>query len=235
LEAIAGYDPLEPASVDRPPERYSVAMQSKTATLRVGLARRFFFEQLDPEVENTVNAAIDVIRKMTAEIRDVELPSVPPLSILAAEAYAFHAPYIAKSPDLYQPETRERVNQGAAVSIVAYVEARRELDRLRRKAGGLFSAVDVIITPTTPTPPMTIAEATQRQVPALGRDVLARNTRVFNVFGLPAISIPCGFTPAGLPVGMQIAAPPFAESKLLTLANAYQQATDWHLRRPAMG
>jgi aspartyl-tRNA(Asn)/glutamyl-tRNA(Gln) amidotransferase subunit A len=234
LEAIAGYDPLEPSSVDRPVEPYSTAMLAKTGALRVGLARRFFFEQLDPKVETAVNTAIDVIRKMTAEVRDMELPAVPALPILAAEAYAFHAPYITKSPELYQPETRDRVQQGAAVSTTAYVEARRELDRLRRAASRFFSAVDVIITPATPTPPMTIDEATQRQAPALGRDVLARNTRAFNVFGLPAISIPCGFTRTGLPIGLQIAGPRFAEGPVLAVAHAYQQATDWHLRRPEM-
>ena len=235
LEAIAGYDPLEPTSVDQPVERYSHAIDGMPNKLRAGIVRRFFFEQLDPEVESAVNAAIDVLRKLAAEVRDVELPPVPALPILAAEAYAFHEPYITKSPELYQPETRERVKQGAAVTTTAYVEARRELDRLRRAAGTVFSTVDLLITPTTPTLPMTIEEATQRQAPALGRDVLARNTRWFNVFGLPAVSIPCGFSRDGMPIGLQIAGPRFAEGRVLALAHAYQQVTNWHARRPALG
>ncbi|MBI3667789.1 MAG: amidase [Acidobacteria bacterium] len=234
VEAIAGYDPLEPTSVDWPVERYSAMMHAKTATLRVGVARRFFFEQIDPEVEAAANAAIDVVRKMTAEVREVELPSTPVLPIVAAEAYAFHAPYFTKSPDLYQPETRERVKQGATVTTVAYVEARRELDRLRRAAGSLFSTVDVVITPTTPTPPITIEEARQRKAPPPGTDPLARNTRLFNVLGLPAISVPCGFTRSGLPIGLHIAGPRFAEGRVLAVAHDYQQATDWHTRRPAI-
>jgi aspartyl-tRNA(Asn)/glutamyl-tRNA(Gln) amidotransferase subunit A len=235
LEAIAGYDPLEPTSVDQQVESYATLMLAKPRPLRLGIVRRFFFEQLDPEVESAVNAAIDVLRKLTADVRDVELPPVPALPILAAEAYAVHEPYITKSPELYEPETRERVKQGATVTAMAYIEARRELDRLRRAAGSVFATVDVLITPTTPTPPMTIDEATGRQAPALGRDVLARNTRWFNVFGLPAVSIPCGFTRSGLPIGLQIAGPRFAEGRVLALAHAYQQATQWHTRRPTLG
>jgi len=235
LEVIAGYDPLEATSVDLPADRYSTAIDAKTAALRAGAVRPFFFDQLDPEVETAVNGAIEVLRKLTAEVRDVELPPVPALPILAAEAYAFHEPYITKSPELYQPETRERVKQGAAVTTTAYIAAKREMDRLRRVAGSVFSTADVLITPTTPTTPMTIEEASGRQAPALGRDVLARNTRWFNVFGLPAISIPCGFTRGGLPIGLQIAGPRFAEGRVLAVAHAYQQATDWHTRRPALG
>src|SRR5258708_37684606 len=105
------------------------------------------------------------------------------MPIIGAEAYAFHAPYISKSPELYQPEIRERVQQGAGVTSAAYITARRELDRLRRTAATLFSTVDVLITPTTAIAPLTIEEAGQRAAPAMGTDALARNTRPFNVFG----------------------------------------------------
>jgi aspartyl-tRNA(Asn)/glutamyl-tRNA(Gln) amidotransferase subunit A len=237
LEAIAGYDPLEPTSVDWPVERYSTAaLRMKTARLRVGVVRGFFFEQVDPEIEAAVNAAVDVIRKLVAEVRDAELPSVPDLAITPAEAYAFHAAYFEKTPNLYQPYTRERLRLAAAVTASQYIEARRELDRLRRSAGSVFSALDLLLTPTTPMPPITIEAAAKLAIPPAAGvgDSSVRNTRPFNVFGLPAISIPCGFMRDGMPIGLQIAGPRFGGSRVLALAHAYQQSTDWHLRQPAI-
>ncbi|MSV34757.1 MAG: hypothetical protein EXQ47_04065 [Bryobacterales bacterium] len=132
---------------------------------------------------------------------------------------------------MYQAWTRERLKQDASVSAVAYVEARRELDRLRRSVGGIFSAVDLLVTPTTPIPALTIEEVA-RGVPSPAGDLSIRNTRPFNVLGLPTMSIPCGFTRDGMPIGLQIAGPRFGESQVLALAHAFQQVTDWHTRRP---
>jgi len=145
------------------------------------------------------------------------------------EACAFHAPYFTKTPDLYQPWTRERLKRAASVSTAAYVEARRELDRSRRSVAGAFSTVDLLVTPTTRSQTLTI-EAVARIVPSPGSELSLQNTRPFNVFGLPAISIPCGFTRGRLPIGLQIAGPRFGEEKAFALAYAFEQATDWHRR-----
>jgi len=119
------------------------------------------------------------------------------------------------------------------VTAAAYIEAHRELDRLRRLVGNSFSSVDLLITPTAPRTQMTIEEGAIPDVPQPGVPSLAlRNTQPFDIFGLPAISIPCGFTHDGMPIGLQIAGPPFGESRVLALAHAYQQATDWHTRQP---
>jgi aspartyl-tRNA(Asn)/glutamyl-tRNA(Gln) amidotransferase subunit A len=233
LEAIAGYDPGEPNSADYPLERYSTTIHAKTGALKVGVVRRPFFEQLDPEIEAAVNKAIEAIGKFTAVAGEAQLPAYGMLPIVRAEAYAFHLPYFTRNPELYQPQTRQLIAAGAAVTAADYIEARRELERLRRSVGSVFSSFDLLITPATPVSPITIEEAAAPEARApFGVPRALRNTEPFDIFGLPAISIPCGFTQAGMPIGLQIAGPRFGESRVLALAHAYQQATDWHTRRP---
>jgi aspartyl-tRNA(Asn)/glutamyl-tRNA(Gln) amidotransferase subunit A len=233
LETIAGYDSLEPNSSDYPVERYSMAMRAKTSALKIGTVRHPFFEQLDPEIETAVNKALEVIAKLTAGISEAQLPAYQTLPIVGAEAYAFHLPYFTKTPELYQPMTRQRIAGGANVTAAAYIEGRRELDRLRRSVGNVFSSVDLLVTPTSPVRQMTIEEGAIPDVPPPGGVAPSlRNTQPFDIFGLPAISVPCGFTRDGLPIGLQITGPRFGESRVLALAQAYQQATEWHTRQP---
>ncbi|MEQ1949321.1 MAG: amidase [Bryobacteraceae bacterium] len=234
LEAIAGYDPKEITSANHPVERYSQNMHGKTSALRLGIVRKLFFDGLDPEVEAAVSAAIETLKKITAGTRDAELPGYRTLPVVAVEAYAYHLPYLTKTPQLYQPTTLARLKGGADITASAYVEGRRELDRLRRVVSEVFASVDLLITPTAPTAAVTIADAAKEEVPPPGGvSRLLRNTQPFDIFGLPAITVPCGFTKGGLPIGLQIAGPNFAESRVLALAHAYQQMTDWHKRRPA--
>jgi len=236
LEAIAGYDALEPTSVDWPVERYSSGMRMKTRSLRLGVVRRPYFQQLDPDIEARVKDAIQVLEGLTSKVREVELPySNLLMTVAGAEAYSFHAPYFTKTPELYQPMTRRRLEQAATIPASAYIAARRELDQLRRQADRAFSTVDLLISPTTVIAPITIeAGAADPPLPPDGTPVEFRNTHMFDVLGLPAISIPCGFTRDGMPVGLQIAGPRFAESRVLALAHGYQQATEWHTRRPSI-
>ena len=233
LEAIAGYDPQETTSVDWPVERYSQTMRARTAALRIGVVRRLFFEGIDAEVEAAVNTAIETLRRLTAGVRDAELPAYKTLPVVAVEALAFHLPYFTKTPELYQPSTLARLRGGEGISASAYVAGRRELDRLRRVVSGAFASVDLLVTPTAPTAAVTIEDSMKEETPPPGGvSPLLRNTQPFDIFGLPAISIPCGFTRGGLPIGLQIAGPRFGESRVLALAYSYQQATDWHTRRP---
>ena len=237
LETIAGYDPQEPSSVDRPTDRYASAIHARTAPLRIGLVRRPYFEELDPDIEAAVNAAIEVLTRITAGVRDVELPYTNVLlTITSAEAYAFHKPYFARTPQLYQAMTRHRLEQAANVSAADYVSARREMERLRWQADSAFSSVDLLVTPTTVIAPISIESGyLDPPLPPDGTPVEFRNTHMFDVLGLPAISVPCGFTRDGMPIGLQIAGPRFGESRVLTLAHAYQQVTDWHTRSPPVG
>jgi len=148
-----------------------------------------------------------------------------------AESYAYHAENVAKSPELYQAETVRRIRAGEKVSAAEYIRGRRELEEARRNIARVFDDVDVLVTPTTPIPAPTIAELKANPDALRPAELkLLRNTRPFNVWGLPAISIPCGFTQSGLPIGLQIAGPHWREDLVLRLAHAYEQATAWHKR-----
>ncbi len=234
LQPIAGYDPLDTNSIDASVPDYLKALRQKVSTLRLGLPRAVFYETLDPEIEQAVNEALQVLRRLTASTRDVELPSYKTLPVVGAEAYAFHAPYFTKTPELYQSTTRQRLELGSAVPAAAYIEGRRELDRLRRAVSAVFSTVDLLITPTTAILPGTIQEAVNNPpIPPPGGVALSlRNTQPFDIYGLPSISIPCGFSRSGLPIGLGISGPRLGEPAVLALAHAYEQATEWHRRRP---
>jgi aspartyl-tRNA(Asn)/glutamyl-tRNA(Gln) amidotransferase subunit A len=236
LQVIAGYDPLDTNSLAGTPPDYANAMRRNVSRLRIGIPRSPFYENVAPEIEQAVNDALQVLRRLTASVRDVELPRYATIPVVGAEAYAFHAPYFTKTPELYQPVTRRRLQGGSTVTATAYVEGRRELDRLRRAVGDVFSTVDVLVTPTTPIPPVTIQEGINDSgtPPAGGVALSLRNTQPFDIYGLPSISVPCGFSRSGVPIGLEISGPRLGEPVVLALAHAYEQATDWHRRRPSL-
>jgi aspartyl-tRNA(Asn)/glutamyl-tRNA(Gln) amidotransferase subunit A len=228
LDVIAGYDELDPTTVDVPVSSYSRALRTATGRWRLGVPREPFFDKLDPEFAKAMEEALQVFRKLTASVEDVRLEQPPNLlQTLTAEAYAYHTPWITKTPEQYQPTTRAAIQRAGGVGGPAYADARRELDLMRREIKKTFAQVDFLITPTSPEPPVTIEEVRTRAVSA-------RNTLPFDIFGIPTIDVPCGFTNSGLPIGLQISGPPFAEPAVLALAYAYEQATDWHRRRPPL-
>lgn len=231
LQAIAGYDKLDITSVDWPVDSYTEALNTRTKP-RLGIVRRPFFDDLDPEIDNAIEEALKQLSNLSADVLEIDLPPTPS-AVHAPEAYAVHSKYFTDSPELYGRWIQERLRQAAAVDTVAYVEARQELDRVRRSVQDVFKKVDLLITPTTPVPPITIAEALNMSPPPEG-ELWLRNTRPFNVYGLPAISIPCGFTQAGLPIGLQIAGSNFSEASLLSFAYAFEHATPEHTRAPAI-
>jgi len=241
LAVIAGYDTLDPTSMDAPVADYSRAIRTPTAKLRVGVARAPFFDNLNPEVAKAVEAALDVIRKLTAGVADVQVPGAGNITdVWNSEIYAYHEPWITKSPELYQAATRTLIQGAAKTSAATYAQARRQVDMVRREITKVFSSVDLLITPTqrgvappiAPTP--AAANAGRGNVPPGGGAGGLINTAAFDVYGLPTISVPCGFSESGLPIGLQISGAPFAESTVLALAHAYEQATEWHRRRPKL-
>ncbi len=236
LQAIAGYDPRDTNSVDAPVPDYAKALGQKVSGLRLGMPRAVFYEGLDPEIEHAVNEALQVLRRLTASTRDVELPSYQTLPVVGAEAYAFHTPYVTKTPELYQMATRLRIEGGSRVSATAYIEGKRELDRLRRAVAAVFSTVDLLVTPTTPILPQSVEDAVRdANVPPPGGVAPSlRNTQPFDIYGLPTISIPCGFSRSGLPIGLQISGPNLGEPRVLALAYAFEHATEWHRRAPGV-
>jgi aspartyl-tRNA(Asn)/glutamyl-tRNA(Gln) amidotransferase subunit A len=206
---------------------YFRALRTPTSKLRLGLPRKPFFENLHPDVEHAMDAALAVLGKLTASMKDVDLPRPSGGPILAAESYTYHAQWITKSPELYQPPVRAALQNGKEIRAEPYVRALRDLAQTRRDIRRVFANVDLLVLPTMADPPFKIEVG-------LTRNVSARNTSPFDAFGIPTISIPCGFTSTGLPIGLQIAGAPWAEPTVLALAHAYEQKTDWHNRHPKL-
>jgi aspartyl-tRNA(Asn)/glutamyl-tRNA(Gln) amidotransferase subunit A len=235
LQTIAGYDRADTTTADVPVADYVSACQESARSIRVGTLRSYFCDDLDPEVAVAFEQAMAIVKTLVAELKDVQLDVPTDRTLQAAESYAYHVESVTKTPELYQPETLRRIRSGATVSAADYIQRRRELDEARRGIRDAFATVDVLISPTMPIPAPKIDDL--RANPDALRPAelkLLRNTRPFNVWGLPAISVPCGFTPAGLPIGMQIAGPPWREDIVLRLASAYEGATPWHKRKPGI-
>ena len=222
-----------------PVSDYSAALRLKTSSLRLGIPREFFFAALDPEIEAATNRAISVLEKLTAGVTEVRLTASVQASVRVAvratEAYAWHAQYVAKTPELYQPETLGRIRTGASITAPAYIQGLRDLATARRDIKKVFESVDLLITPTHPIIQPAISELTGNIDKDIEIGTLSnRNNSPFNVYGSPAISVPCGFTTGGLPIGLQIVGKHGSEATVLQLAHAYEQATDWHKRRASV-
>ena len=233
LQVIAGYDAQETTSEKMDVPDYAQAFGAKVSSLRIGVPREFFFADLDPEIDAATKEALSILEKLTAGLRDVALPANTMETlrdvVRAAEAYAYHREFVNKTPELYQPLTLKRIRAGADVTTPAYIQGRRDLAQVRRTAAKWLEAVDVLITPTLPIPPAAISDLHADDIlPAV------RNTSPFDVNSWPAISLPCGFTRQSLPMGLQIIGPPGGEAVVFQLAHAYEQATDWHKRRPQL-
>ncbi len=229
LEVMAGHDKLDPTSVDYPVDSYTNALDLKTKP-RIGIVRRPFFDDLHTDIERAMDEALKQFGDLSSDLMEVDLPTAP-AAVQAPRLAAVHSKSFATSPELYGRWMRERLKAATTINTVTYIEARQELDRLRRSVGDVFSKVDLLITPTTPVPPITISEALNMS-PTPAGEVWLWNTRPFNAYGWPTISIPCGFTRSGLPIGLQIAGPNFSEGSLLSFAHTFEQATPEHRRTP---
>jgi aspartyl-tRNA(Asn)/glutamyl-tRNA(Gln) amidotransferase subunit A len=234
MTALAGFDPLDPVSISVAPENYHAAIGRDVRQLRVGVPREPFFADLEPEIDLAVRAALDVLASLTAgPPRDVRIAAPDTYALLDAETYTYHAPLLADAAKraLYTPITLQRVQGGASVPATVYIEQRRQMQIARNTIDETFADVDVLVAPTNMVLPQPI-DAVLRDPAQEGS--LIRNTLPFNVFGIPAISVPCGFTRSGLPIGLQIVGPRLGEAAVLALAHAYEQATDWHRREPPL-
>jgi aspartyl-tRNA(Asn)/glutamyl-tRNA(Gln) amidotransferase subunit A len=250
LEHMVGYDAGDSASIDRPKEQYTALMRQPVSGLRVGLPRASFFEHLDADIAKCVEEAIVVLGTLVMSVGNVVLPTTAVAlfpSIAFAEFETYHRPYLQHHADLYRPGTLRLLQAGeqylndpstgtSAAHVADYVQARWDMERARRKIDSVFADFDVVALPTMRTLPPTVQDALQQEA-APGADnpgLSLENCVIFNLLGLPAISVPCGFSASGLPIGLMIAGPHFTEGKLLALAHAYEQATEWHQRKPAV-
>ena len=233
LQAMAGYDARGIASIRADVPDYAGALLRRTSSLRLGVPRRSFYEDVDPQVAEAVERALVVLADLTANTRGVELPAQPETSPVLVEAYAYHADRLAgEGRESYDASTLTRIERGADVPAADYAEALYQLKLARKAIARVFEDVDLLVTPTLPRLPITIEAA--RESPAEATGILVRNTAPFNTFGTPAITVPCGYSREGLPIGLQISGPALGEIDVLALAHAYEQATDWHERTPPL-
>jgi len=205
---------------------FAAALDQDTRNLRIGVPRTFFFDDLDAEVAESVERAISVLKNLTAGIKDIPLAVPTDRKLQSAESYRYHKDWVRESPELYQPETLRRILSGQNISDADFERAGQELERERRDIGSVFkdNEVDLLITPTTPIPAPAIAPLKRNPEQLRPTELtLLRNTRPVNVWGLPAISVPCGLTRFGLPIGLQIIGPAWREDLVLALARAYEK------------
>jgi aspartyl-tRNA(Asn)/glutamyl-tRNA(Gln) amidotransferase subunit A len=241
LNVLAGYDPLDPASVEHCKEDYVEALAQPTKAFRLGMPEEFYVE-LDPEVVQAIGDATEILSSLTAGVvSHNNLPVCGDFMPLLAETFCFHERYIRDVPELYRPDTHQFLTTSPSPTASDYIRARNSLTELRRSIDGAFSGFDLVVLPTERTLPFTITESIAASEKAAVQGgivpqqlITIANTYQFNMYGLPALSMTCGFSSSGLPIGITIAGPRFSEGKLLALAAAYQNVTGWHLQCPSL-
>ncbi len=214
---------------------FAPLLEEGIAELRIGVARKRFFDDLDSQVASCIETALQALGKMVRQVREVEVPVDSFRTIFDAEIYEYHEAMIAQTPELYDPRTLFRLKNTAGISAASYIRERRRLEVFRAEAERIFDDVDVVITPTTPGPAPKIADVEALAIPdvrSFEMRYLLRNTAPFSSLYWPSTSVPCGFTEDGLPVGMQISSRPGGDSTVLRLAYAYEQAMEWTRREP---
>jgi aspartyl-tRNA(Asn)/glutamyl-tRNA(Gln) amidotransferase subunit A len=241
LGLMAGADPEDPTTSVAPVPDYMAATRASLKGLRIGVPMAFYVDDLDAEVARILDETIAVLKREGADIVKVELPDQRQLSsacqlVLAVEAAAFHKRWLIERPQDYGAQVLKRLQNGLAVPGVSYLEALRWRGAALAAHVAATAGVDALIAPVAPVPAPTIAESDVRDAPNAESVIqrLTRFTRPVNYLGLPALAIPCGFTAGGVPVGMQLIGRSFDESTLLTIGAAFQRATDFHDRVPAL-
>jgi aspartyl-tRNA(Asn)/glutamyl-tRNA(Gln) amidotransferase subunit A len=233
LNAMAGYDKLDIASVEHAKEDYAVAMKQPVAGFRLGIPRAPFFDLLEADVVKAIDDALAVLAKLTKSAKDVTLPPTREIS-LPGETFAYHQEMFERSSGRYMIPMRRNLKNAESAKAADYVRGRWKLDLLRRTIDDSFQDIDLVALPTRRRIPRTVDAARKREETDKPLNPELDNTGHFNMYGIPAISIPCGFTSGGLPIGLTIAGPRFSEGKVLALARAYEQATDWQKRKPQL-
>jgi aspartyl-tRNA(Asn)/glutamyl-tRNA(Gln) amidotransferase subunit A len=241
LGVIAGHDPRDPTSARVDVPDYEAALDGDVRGMRIGIAETYFLDGADAPVVAAMEEACAVLAARGAVVKRISLPLMDAVSayvgvVSRVESAAIHAQWMREQPADYAQHLSGRLYAGYAIPGAYYVEAlSRRGPVLRAFAAEVFADVDVLATPTIRTCLPTLADTDIDNGPA-GTETrfmaVSANTRPFNYLGLPAISVPCGFDPNGLPIGLQLAARPFGEARLFRVADAYQRDTDWHKRRP---
>ena len=244
LQVIAGYDPLDPSTVPVPVPDYTAALGGDLRGLRLGIPTDYYFDLLDPEVDAAVRRAIEALEALGAATKTVTLPSMRYAGALRiaslADSVVTHEPYLAAHRQDYGPDVLYRTLAGQFVLGRDYSKALKVQRLIKEEHARVLQEVDILVTPTAPiaapridAPTVTLG-GVEHAVRGPGSGLLARCTSPSNATGLPAITVPCGFTQAGLPIGVQFIGRPFEEATLLQVAHAYEEVSPGRGRRPAI-
>jgi len=236
LQAMKGFDPLDPVSIQSPDADYLEALTRSASNLRIGLPTGDYFQRLHPDIHSATDEALATLATVTGVMPvDVSLPEAPNFAPLLAESAAWHEAILDDESNHsgYDAVTLERLLAARAVSAEDYIRAHQDMTRTRNLVARVFDSVDVLVTPTAPGLPERIDQAINPSE-ASGAEPSTRNTAPFNLYGIPTISVPIGFSSDGLPIGLQISSANLHEEVMFRLAHAFQQATDWHLQTPAL-
>ena len=244
LWAIAGYDPLDPGTVPVPVPDYSAGIEIGLRGLKMGIPTDHYFDHLDPEVEAAVNRAIADLEELGVEPREVALPSMKYAGALhyafVGDSVAIHEPYIEAYHQAYGPDILCRTLAGQFVLGREYAKCLKLQRIIKEEHARVLQEVDFLVMPTSPSPPPPIEETTPvpgrvgSHAPKSATGMLTRNTRATNGTGLPAISVPCGFTQGGLPIGLQLIARPFEEGLMFRVAHNYEAVSPSRGKRPTL-
>ena len=239
MNVIAGHDPKDVASAKVDIPDYTSALTGDIKGLRIGIVKEYFETPLDPQVRKAVMDAIGLLESMGAEVKEVSYPmfnqsQAISSTVLMSEATAYHRDLLEKDGhQIYEP-VRQRLEAGLFISAAEYLRAQQARTIFDNQGRSLLDDVDLLAGPTEPvTAPRIMASkvmAGEQEVGVVG--ALTQYTRPYNINGFPAISVPCGFSDENMPIGLQLAGKPFDELTVLRAAHAYEQATDWHTRRP---
>ena len=243
LAVIAGHDRRDPSTRQVPVPDYEAEIESPVDGVRVGMPRRSWLEHTAPEVQDVLEEVRRCLERLGCRVEGVDAPDPTPAFDLAeiivkSESAAMHERWLRERPGDYSIAIRAPIEAGLYIAATQYLHAQRlrgpALEEFHR---AVFAHVDVLLAPAVPFPAPRLADCDPNSTTGAARTMaeFPRFTRPISYLGLPALVLPGGFSDAGLPVGFQLVAPPFAESLLLNLAHRYQQATDWHLRQPDIG
>jgi aspartyl-tRNA(Asn)/glutamyl-tRNA(Gln) amidotransferase subunit A len=234
LQAIAGRDPGDASTRDARVGDYTAELEAGVRGIKLGLLRRFYVDApaLHADVKGTALTAFDELGRQGATIEDVDAPTLDLAGAIwvtmLSEVYEFHRETLRDQPQNYREGLRTRAYMGALVTGADFLRGQRLRARLRREVMTLLDRVDALVFPGHSAPAQRFEDVPQTQIIVPG----SRYTNVWNLLGLPALVVPCGFSRDGLPVAIQIVGRPFDEATIFRIARAYERATDWHTRRP---
>lgn len=241
LQAIAGYDPRDPASANAPVPDYTGKLKDGIKGLKIGLATGPYFQLATPGVSSAIQQAAETLRGLGAEVQEIQIPNIEEtvaitFTIVLAEASAYHQKWLRSKGELYNPDVFTLLQAGELVLATDYLQAKRRRSVFVQGVLDLFNKVDVLLMPTEPCPAPRVDQELIDFGPVQLPPIMALvyYTAPFNVAGLPTLALPCGFE-NGLPLSLQLVGKPFEEASLLRAGYAYEHATDWHKQHPTIG